>query len=151
MYWTFVLWIVVLAGFGISLQLFLNEAGRSGEPTATLEALRLARRELKLSVQQRQMLAFSLALQRDGVSALRAGNPVPSDALAEVLVAPGLGRDSLNDLYAEKRGLAKRAYILARDHFLAFHAVLTPTQRQSLAGLVRQGRGGWLVRQTLLP
>ncbi|OLN28844.1 hypothetical protein DVDV_1409 [Desulfovibrio sp. DV] len=151
MYWTVVLWIVVLAGFGLSLQLFLEEAARPGEPLATQAALRLARSELELSVQQRQMLGFSLALQHDDVSALATGNAVLCHALAEALVDPGFGRESLNDLYAEKRGLAERAYVLARDRFLAFHAVLTPVQRQRLAGLVRQGRGGWLVRQALLP
>ncbi|KHK01034.1 hypothetical protein [Desulfovibrio sp. TomC] len=151
MYWTVVLWIVVLAGFGLSLQLFLNEAGRPGEPPAPLEALRQARRALELSGQQRHMLACSLALQRNDVSSLAAGNAVFCDALAEVMVAPGVGRESLNDLYAAKRGLAERAYVLARDRFLAFHAVLTPVQRQRLAGLVRQGRGAGLVRQAPLP
>ncbi|GEM_PF-2968835 len=121
---------------------------------AGVDMRRVARtvaRELDLSPDEARLLARRLAAHGQKVDALRRHNAALRQRLHAAIRDGAVDAQALDALFADKRQLAEQAYAHVRDEFMAFHAGLSPEQRDRLAGLLERHATHPLFRPPLLP
>jgi Spy/CpxP family protein refolding chaperone len=155
MAWEIVLGVVAVKGAALFVLWFNRRRVASRFITSTrLDMEQLSRhigRELDLTCDEKDRLALWLEEYERTVDDLRSHNKELRSRLLEEMSAPSLDRVRINDLYADKRLLVEHAFVHFREKLLAFHALLTPTQRSKLASLISRNADHPVFSHPLLP